>query len=122
MIGRTSIITLSTALGGIVAFPPVGEATTPLAITYVCNSTHGRPDSPLVATYAAAEAIFLAIEPSTNPNTDTLAFPDIFVRQTDMSWEVYRWNSERGDRGSQLGIRIDSCSGAISDVVFGAGR
>lgn len=122
MIGRTSIITLSTALGGIVAFPPVGEATTPLAITYVCNSTHGRPDSPLVATYAAAKAIFLAIEPSTNPNTDTLAFPDIFVRQTDMSWEVYRWNSERGDRGSQLGIRIDSCSGAISDVVFGAGR
>jgi hypothetical protein len=122
MIARTFIIALSLALGGTVALPTVGEATTPLAITYVCNTAHGRPDSPLVATYAAAEAIFLAIERSTNPHTDTLAFPDIFVRQTDMSWEVYRWNSKRGDRGSQLGIRIDRCSGAISDVVFGAER
>lgn len=122
MIARASIITLSTALGCIVAFPTVGEATTPLAITYVCNPTHGRPDSPLVTTYTAAEAIFLAIEPSTNPHTDTLTFPDIFVRQTDMSWEVYRWNSKHGNRGSQLGIRIDRCSGAISDVVFGVGR
>ncbi|WP_172705147.1 MULTISPECIES: hypothetical protein [Sphingomonadaceae] len=118
---RKNII-MSIAAFTLAAFPALSTATTPMAITYNCQSTHGRPDRPLVSTYSAAEAIFLAVEPATNPHADSARFPEISVREKKWSWEVFRWNSRNGDRDSQLAIRIDRCSGEISNVEFGLRR
>lgn len=112
-----SIVALTSA-----ALAAPSTATTPMAITYICKSSHGRPDRPLVSTHLAAEAIFLAVEPATNPYTDSAKFPEIAVREMNGSWDVFRWNSRSGDRDSQLAIRIDRCSGEISNVEFGPRR
>lgn len=99
-------------------------ATSATGICVVRGAPQGRP---LVTRPETARAIFLAVEADFFPDANKTEFPVVEVERDGEGWIAFRTRDRSVNAGgpivvqkggSQLEIRIDGCSGAVSDAHY----
>lgn len=116
------LVIAATLVSGCASVEPV--ATTSSGICDVSGAPQGRP---LVTRPETARAIFLAVEADFFPDADQVEFPVVEVERDGQGWVAFRTRDRSGTSGlpivvqkggGQLQIRVDGCSGAVSEAYY----
>lgn len=104
--------------------PALGTAATPAAAAN-CPHSGGYIDGPFVPTAATARRIYLAVLDAVAPDLRSQRHLRVVVEDEGDHWSVYSSapvETESGHlvmlQGGGLGLEINKCSGAISNVAW----